>query len=351
MHDIYIGSARRITREFLQNGATADLDALTIDIKDESGEWLVTTAEGTFHDLDIIANKSATGKYFTKITPDAAETVGVYLLYWTATYGEGDSAETFTEGPDVIFIHSEAALPDIADNYLSLDAIKDHYPALFDLDTPANILRQGANVSRDIDTMLDERFSVPIKKRTDGTYDPPLVDAAAFGTIASVLERMGHREESETWYERTEKMVDSINAGRRRLAEEITADEIGFGPPRPWASNQSTNTGLELFDEAVFTGDYHRKIIIKIDGAGALGTATYKVSLNAGNTWEVEAQSTYADEQWLEPAGCEGLVFRFYQLATSAELKADDYWTIEAYPARMEPTVSKRGIRTRQLNL
>jgi len=351
MHDIYIGSTSRVTREFLQNGAAADLDALTIDIKDESGEWLVTTAEGTFHDLNIIANKSSTGKYFTKVTPDAAESEGVYLLYWTATYGTGDAAETFTEGPDVIFIHDKAALPAIADNYLSLDAVKDHFPVLFDLDIPANILRQGANCSRDIDTMLDERFSVPIKKRTDGTYDPPLVDATAFATIASILERMGHRDEAEGWYERAEKMVESINVGRRRLSEELTTDEIGFGPPRPSTDNQSANIELEIFDEAVFSGDYHRKIIITIDGAGALGTATYKVSLNAGNTWEVESQPTYADEQWLEPSGCEGLVFRFYQLATSANLEADDYWTIEAYPMRMEATVSKRGLRTRQLNL
>jgi len=44
-------------------------------------------------------------------------------------------------------------------------------------------------------------------------------------------------------------------------------------------------------------------------------------------------------------------VFRFYQLATGASLAADDYWTIEAYPVRMEATVSRRGIRTTQLNL
>jgi hypothetical protein len=348
MIDIYIGNTSRVSREFLNNGVATDLSALTVTCKLEStGAYLVTTAETTFNALNILANKSATGKYFTKITPDAAETTGVYLLYWTGTFGTGDSAESFTAGPDVIFIHSAADIPSLSDNYLSLDAVAKAYQDLFNLENPARILQVGWLASRDVDALLDENFNVPMKKNVSRVYDQPLIDAATALTIARILSGKGYREEAAEWQARGEGICDDINNGKRRLSDEVTKDEVGFGFPIWATSNTSANVDFQLYPDAVYTDVYQRKFIIKIDGAGAVGTATYKVSADAGNTWIESGMPT--SELWKSPAGGYGLSFRFFRLNASANLAVDDYWTIDAYPENTEVATSKRGIRTEQI--
>lgn len=349
MKDIYIGSASRSTREFRSSGTLTDLDALTVDIVTEAGDYLTTSAEGEFHDFDIILNKVSTGKYFTKITPDAAESTGIYLLYWTATYGVGAAAETFRVGPDVLYLHSEAATPTLSDNYFSLDALAKKYSKIFDLETSVRLLQIGHSVSRDIDSLLDERFNVPINTKSDGTYDQPLIDAAVALTIASVLGEKGYADEIEEWQERGEGIVESINLGRRRLSDEVTKDELGFGVPRPATANTSTNVDMEIHPDGLYNGDYHRVIIVKIDLAGAIGTATFKVSLNAGVTWEIEDVVT--DEEWVAPGDCEGLTLRFFPRDDDATLALDDIWEIEAWPLRQPQAESLRGIRTKELRL
>lgn len=350
MDDLYIGSAFRKTREFFNAGVLADLTALTVDIKQEDGAaWLTTTAEGEFHNKDILANKISTGKYFTRVTPDSAEETGIYLLYWTATYGSGGSAETFTVGPDVLCIHSEADIPSLTDNYLSLDALSKEFPDLFNVESPAHLLKRGWVISRDIDAMLDERFDTPVQKNTSGVYDQPIIDAAVAFTVERTLRSYGRSEDADAWGERAQKFVDDLLEGRRRLSVEVTKDEIGFGEPHPAATNTSSNVVLELFDGAKYGDIYRRSIVVTIDTAGAIGTATFKYSLDAGNTWEETLIAT--DDEWIYPSGGYGLALRFRPTGTSATLALNDSWTIEALPEFTEPTVSKRGIRIGELKL
>jgi hypothetical protein len=350
MEDIYIGSTYRKQREFMNAGVLADLTALTVTIKQEAGGgYLTTTAEGEFHDKNILANKISTGKYFTRVTPDAAEATGVYLLYWTATYGTGGTAETFIAGPDVLCIHSEADIPALTDNYVSLDAISKEFSDLFNLEPPAHVLKTGWIVSRDIDAVLDERFDVPVKKNTSGVYDQPILDAAVWLTIERVLRKYGRGEQADEWGKRGSKVCDDLLEGRKRLSSEVTKDEVGFGPPHPAAANTSTNIELQIHHGAAYAGVYQRKIVIQIDGAGAVGTATFKYSLDAGNTWEETLIAT--SEEWISRGSAQGLVIRFMQLGTGAALVSGDSWTIEAYPADTPVATSKRGIRTAALNL
>jgi hypothetical protein len=350
MDDLYIGTTTRKTREFRNAGTLEDLTALTVDIRRESdGSYLTTTAEGTFHDLNILANRVSTGKYFARITPDAAEGLGVYLLTWTATYGTGPGAETFTAGPDVLIIHAEADIPALADNYLSLDALTKFYPKLFDLGIPpARILRIGWLISRDIDSMLDERFDVPIQKREGGIYDQPLIDAAAALTVARIL-TPNYPDEGSEWQDRGEKIVDGINGGRYRLDIEITKDEVGFSIPKPGASNTSVNVQLELDPDCAYSDIYRRKIILKIDSAGAIGVATVKISVDAGASWGETGKPT--SEIWSYASIAFGLGFRFFRLAANENLALGDEWTINAVPMSTAPTVSKRAIRTAELQL
>jgi hypothetical protein len=350
MKDIYIGHVSHVSREFAKDGTLTDLDALTISIKNEAtGEYLVTTAEGTFRNLNILANKSATGKYFTKVTPDANESEGVYLLYWTATYGTGAAAKTFDAGPDVLYLHAEAAIPALADNYLSLDGVAKEYPDLFDLATPVRILQVGYIVSRDMDARFDERFNVPIRKKPDGTYDQPLIDAAVALAVARVLDNKGYPDEAERWQKRGDGTVEDINNGRRRLQEEMTRDEIGFGVPKPASSNTGSHVELELRPGAPYSDSYRRKYVVEIDGAGSIGAATFKISIDAGRTWIVTARAT--SEIWYSPEGGYGLTLRFFALSSTATLALGDSWTFDAVPTSTEVTASTRAIRTAELRL
>lgn len=350
MDNLYIGNSFRKTREFMNAGVLADLTALTVDIKQElGGAWLTTTAEGEFHGKNILANKISTGKYFCRVTPDSAEATGIYLLYWTATYGSGGSAETFTEGPDVLCIYSEADIPSLSDNYLSLDALSKEIADIFNLETPAQLLKRGWVVSRDIDAMLDERFDTPVQKNTGGVYDQPIIDAAVAFTISRALRAHGRGEDGDAWEKRGDKFVADLLEGRRRLSVEVTQDEVGFGPPHPATANASSNVELEIYDACIYTGSYRTTYKIEIDTVGAIGAATFKYSIDAGNTWKETLIAT--DDEWIYPSFGMGLALRFRPLGASATLALGDSWTIEAVPAFAEVSVSKRGIRTRELQL
>jgi hypothetical protein len=351
MYDIYIGHASRIPRQFTNDAALADLDALTVTIKREAtGEYLTTTAQGEFHNLDVLANKIATGKYYVAITPDAAESLGVYLLYWIATYGTGGAAQVFEVGPDVIAIRADSEIPSLGDNYVSLDAVSKAYPALFDIEpVAARILQVGWLASRDVDALLNNRFSVPIRRRSDGTYDQALIDAAVAFTIARIIGPKGYHEEADRWGARAERIIESINSGRRRLEEEITAEELGFQRPQPAKTNTSISVELELMPGAEYGDVYRRTIIVQIDKAGVIGVATCKVSIDAGLTWAVAGLLT--DSLWMVPSACYGLAFRFRPLASTASLALNDSWTFDAVPEETDTTKSAGGIRTAELEL
>lgn len=347
MKTIQRGFKQRIAREFFKDNVATDPDALTVSIVNESGTALATLAEGTFTELNVLANKTATGIFFVPITPDADEGVGIWILYWRATYGTGASADTavFTE---IVQIVAEDSVPQLADNYLSLDAVTRIYPEAFDMASPDEIYRVGYQASRVLDSELDGRFVVPLKKRGDlNVYDQIVIEAATLLAIERIL-RPKYPTEADGFAAKADKVIEGINSGRFRLWEEITGKEIGFQDPRPASTNAGTSIELELYQNAVFTGLYHSLIVIQIDGAGDLWTetadgATFKVSVDGGKTWEVEAQD--AKDTWMEPVGCLGLYFRFFRRGSSGNLALADKWTLEAWPEDTEATVTKGGIR------
>lgn len=350
MRTIYRGFTQRVQRTFYDDNAATDLDALTVTIKKEDGTVLETSTEGSFEDLNILANNAGTGIYFIEITPDAAESLGIYVVYWRATYGTGDTAETFPH-EDVLAIRAEDEAPDLPDNYVSLDKINEIYPKLFDLKKSGEILRIGSLCSRVLDSELDQRFDVPIRKRADtGAYDDVLVTAATLLAIARILKPEGYTEEAEDKLAEYAELVDGLNRGRWRLWEEITADEIGFGTPRPATTNAGTEIELELDKTAAFSGLYHRLFVIEVDGAGDIYDvdtetgATVKISKDGGKTWDAEDQP--AKDTWIAAGDVEGLAFRFFRRSASGNLALGDKWEIEAWPTGTPATPGAGQIQT-----
>lgn len=341
----YRGILQRKTRTFLQDNVATDPDALTVTIKKESDGSILVANSITYSELDIIAQKISTGKFYCKVTPDSDEPVGLYVLYWRYTYGSGDSAETNVV-IDYFEIRAEDEVPVIVDNYVSLDALERRYPGIIKLGGGVGqILRRGEVASRILDSELDDRFDIPIRIRPDTkAYDQPLVSAAVAMAIADILHGLSYDERAEDFETEYERYKDGINNGRYRLYEEITKSELGFAIPKQDATNTGVNVELELDPNCQYTGDLHRIFIIQIDAAGDVGTATFKISNDAGNSWSLETQET-RESGYSYPAGMYGLGFRFFRLGTSANLADGDKWTIGAYPTSLQITPTKKSIR------
>jgi hypothetical protein len=200
MRTIQRGFLQRIPRTFFQDNVATDVDALEASILDEAGNYLVTSAEGTFQELDIVANKTATGTYFVAVTPDVDEEIGIWILYLRYTYGTGVAAETRTV-QEVLQIVDEDSVPQLTDNYLSLDQVTRIYPDLFNMASADEIYRVGAQASRVIDSELDGRFNVPLRKRSDtGLYDQIVLEAATLLTVSKIL-KPRYPEEAEGFLE------------------------------------------------------------------------------------------------------------------------------------------------------
>lgn len=346
MDTIYRGIAQRITRYFYSDNAPAELTALLITIKDEATGTVLVSGGVTYDELDVVANKIATGKYWAAITPDADEATGIYLVYWRASY----DSETWVEGPFVLEIRGEDEVPDTSNNYASLDEIAAVDRRILELDTPLNILREGERASRAMDAELDPRFEVPIRKRGDTkAYDQVIIQAASLLTASRIYYKNGYGDRSDEVLEDYRTLVDNINAGKYRLWEEITEDEIGFSSPVATLATASTGIELEKNPLANYDGIYRRSFVVEIQTGGDIGTATWRFSDDGGATWE--ESDIDSSSEWYAPTNGHGLEIRFYRPGSSGVLTTGDKWVIEARPQTDQVTPSNRSPRFQRIDL
>ena len=346
MDTLYRNFTQRITRHFYSDNVLAELTALTITIKDEATGTVLTADSTVFEDLNILANKIEAGKYFASITPDSDESLGVYLVYWRATF----SSEVWTEGPFVLEIRAEAEIPDTSDNYVSLDEIAAVDRRILELTSPINILREGERASRVLDSELDSRFGVPIRKRKDTkAYDQVIIQAASLLTAARIYSVNGYGDRSDDVMEDYRVLVENINSGKYRLGDEITEDEIGFSDPLANLADASTGIEIEINPLSVYSGEYHKLFIVEIQTGGDLGTATWRLSADGGGTWE-ESDIVTSDE-WHYPTNGLGLGVRYYRPGSSGTLTTGDKWAIEARPLTDQVSPSGRSPRFQRIEL
>ncbi len=346
METIYRGFTQRITRSLYVDNALTDPTALLLTIKSEaSGEALVANSV-TFNELDILANKISTGKYYAEITPDADEPTGLYLVYWRATY----DSETWIEGPYILEIRGEDEIPSTSNNYVSLDEIASVDSRILHLESPLNILREGERASRVLDSELDGRFEVPIRKRADTKkYDQVIIQAASLLTAARILSNKGYSDKSDDALDDYNTLRDGINKGKYRLWEEITEDEIGFSSPVSMLASASTGIEVEVNPLYPYTGDYHKLFVVEIQDGGDIETATWRLSGDGGKTWEEsDIESSAA---WYSPTNGDGLQIRFFRRGSSGTLTSGDKWEIEARAATDRVTPSSRSPRFERIEL
>lgn len=176
-------------------------------------------------------------------------------------------------------------------------------------------------------------------------YDYWVIRSTAIITCALIVENLnpGDQMASKLWkmFDNPDPDVDESPGMLQRLKDGDYALKIQRATTEPGHFNiyeNSNNTATAYFD---VTGRYNgsHEVIwrLQIDGAGAPGTATYKLSKDGGTTFDITTQDTWeADGDIKRIHIGQGIYVRFV-----GTFEVGDYIDIHAYPDTDVPQGSK----------
>ena len=180
----------------------------------------------------------------------------------------------------------------------------------------------------EVESYLDSRYSRPLpfakNSYNSAKYDSDLVKATAFVTVRKIIEQ---RDPNNQLIELFWKKVYSseepygllweYREGKRTFSFQTTLDDFDGRLEVVTLGNESTGR-VQIAGSG--QSEDHRIMRIKIDTAGAVGTATYKISDDNGLTWYSEKNKTYYNYTWLRY----GIWIRF-----EGVFMLNDEWLIE----------------------
>jgi hypothetical protein len=202
-----------------------------------------------------------------------------------------------------------------------------------------------------IDALLDKKFPIPIPESSKASsaqrWDGPLVDATAYMAVSLIAAR---REPPKFDTQGTatnipaelqanaERIIGKYNSGDYLFSWEVSTDEIGGCEITADSSNTST-AFLQLRGQ--YTGSEDATWIIQVVTGGALGTATYKLSVDNGVTFDT-AVTTVSTHAWQDLA--DSIEVQWFDRGGGAlSFIADDKWEIEVKPLTTSQNRSKIG--------
>ena len=243
---------------------------------------------------------------------------------------------------DILYVHATDA-----DNLTTATIVIE---AGEDWDTLKDNLRDKA--MQFMDSVLNPRYPTPLMPRLIKTHDTadyeyPVVRCCALLTCAFIAKRrdpndmVGVKLWREAWNPDPEPgeqkgWLNQIRDGDIVLQEQITGREAGGFNVYPKSDNTST---AYVWILGKYTGGIYKRWRLQIDGAGAIGTATYKLSYDGGTNWDYETQDTFdaSNDEFRMYLG-EGLYAVFYGTFGSG-----DYWDIEVFPITDDVQGAKIG--------
>lgn len=221
-------------------------------------------------------------------------------------------------------------------------------------------LLEDVNVSfNKLNTILDGFQRIPIvpigTNIKTGSYHPYLVEANACDTIYTKLQARhmteyanGLPEWMRAFGSRVDSILSMIASGNIVLDTDTTNRGIGY-PIR--LSGTGVATLYTNWDSGFYEGsDYPKELRIKVTDATTVGSrvgeAYYKVSYDAGVSWETDNRTTGTEWQHIES----GLKIRWAPgLGTSDQYVVGDEWKIDCIPVSIQhvsaPTTYKRFYR------
>ncbi|KPK95793.1 hypothetical protein AMJ80_03525 [bacterium SM23_31] len=203
-----------------------------------------------------------------------------------------------------------------------------------------------------MDSVLNSRYTTPLMPRLIKTHDTadyeyPIVRCCALLTCAFLAKRRtptdpnGERLFKEAWNPDPEPgeqkgWLNQLRDGDMVLQEQISGREIGGFNIYPKSDNTAT---AYVWFLGKYTGAQYERWRLQIDTAGAIGTATWKLSRDGGTNWDLETQDTFdTTDNSRRILIYAGIYAVFY--GTFGE---GDYWDIEVFPMSDSATVSKIG--------
>jgi len=200
-----------------------------------------------------------------------------------------------------------------------------------------------------VDAYLNNKFSTPLAPRSvlvhdSSEYEYPIVRATALYTCYLIISRTNpNNPDAISLYKQfynpipepgeIKGFINQILDGDIVLQDQISVREVGSW--NIWAcSGNSSNT--VPFLSGTYTGDKYEEWKVEIDTAGSIGTATYKISQDGGDTWKETLQDTKDGEQ-LRMSLAGGIYIRFPDISYSL----GDCWYIEVFPLTDTATNAK----------
>lgn len=184
------------------------------------------------------------------------------------------------------------------------------------------------NAMEIIESYLDPSFNRPLpfakNSYNSAKYDYDIVRSTALIACALIrkannpLDPIAEAEMKEVWNPQEDSGIlwDYIK-GRRKFSFETSKDD--FNGRLENVTLDAASTG-RVYLSGVGDTSQHKIYRLKIDTAGAVETATYKLSDDNGITWYATLQKTYYEPSYLS----RGLWVRF-----EGTFVADDEWKIE----------------------
>lgn len=242
---------------------------------------------------------------------------------------------------DIIYISNSAGTDPDGANVIEIGE---------DWDGFKTILRNSAE--EEMDGYLKLKYHVPLlprirKVHSSGDYESIVRNICAALTCRNIIRRINPADPTARRIEKIalnstpedgeEKgLLNKLMGGEIALQDQITANDIMGWRVYPYASNTVT---AYIWLWGKYTGPNHEYWRLQIDTAGAVGTATWKLSQNAGTTFSPTLQSTLtsgAQDRLVYLA--DGVYVLFYGTFGSG-----DYWDIEVLPGEYEPDVKTIG--------
>jgi hypothetical protein len=247
---------------------------------------------------------------------------------------------------DVVYAHATDS-----DNLATVAESTTRMEAGEDWDTLKDNLRDKA--MQFMDSILNPRYPTPLMPRQIKTHDTSdyeyiIVRCCALLTCAFIAKRRNPNDKNakmlfeEAWATgdleigQTKGLLNQLRDGDIVLQDQISDREIGSFNVYP--ESGITATAYTWF-MGKYTGDDYERWRVQIDTAGAVGTATWKLSRDGGTNWDTTLQSTFDSSQDARRVHiASGIYAIFYGTYGDG-----DYYDIEVFPLTDESGVPKVG--------
>jgi hypothetical protein len=251
----------------------------------------------------------------------------------------------YDSGVDVIYVHAFDS-----DNLTTVAQTTTLIEAGEDWDTLKDNMRDKA--MQFMDSVLNPRYPTPLMPRQIKTHDTadyeyPILRTCALLTCAFLAKRRNPGDKNgvmlyeEAWNPEPEEgqqkgWLNQLRDGDMVLQDQISAREVGSFNVYPESGITATAYTWFL---GTYTGLQFERWRVQIDTAGAVGTATWKLSRDGGTNWDLTLQKTFdADNNDRRISISNGISAIFYGTYGDG-----DYYDIEVFPLTDEAGVEQIG--------